>query len=32
MCNLFMPLLYAQLEDNQRNSMVYMGLVEVMVN
>jgi hypothetical protein len=32
MCNLFMPLLYTQLEDSQRNTIVYMGLVRVIVN
>jgi hypothetical protein len=32
MCNLFMPLLYAQQRYNQRNTMVYMALVGVMAN
>jgi hypothetical protein len=31
-CNQLVPLLYAQLEDKQRNTMVYMALVGVMVN
>jgi hypothetical protein len=32
MGNLFMPLLYAQLANNLRNSMVYMALAGLIAN